>query len=425
MRRGVRGAGHHAVGDALVHHHGSEIRDVGHDLAGPLDAHALVLANLGVLGRELLGIVRGLGVEHLRPVEVDSEFGCTPADRAFLAEDGQLRHLSLQQATRGAEDSVVAALGEHDVLAVGASTMNELVLEHLRSGDRGNFQFESIEECPGVDALLHQAQGSVDLALRTHRHPPARLRRSRGGVEGAQLGGQDRQPRTQSGDEASNCRMRFDAAVHDDPCQRGKALGLMGVDECQQNIRPIRRHDDDDALGEPFENVLGGHATDHDALGLSLHQFHVTAVELAVDRLEQLGHRRGHEQRDLRQAPSGYTQWFQRSGDLVQGLRITPIGDDSSEVRMIVVQLGQTQLRQLEDLVGSSVRPAQRQKHRCSQARRDARVEAQFARTADIGVVAADDDHRIALRRDVVEARDDLAERGVGIGMHRLVGDTE
>ena len=76
VRRGVRGARHHAVDHAVVHHHRAEVGDVVDDLAGLLDGDALVLAQLGVLLGELLAQLAGLRVEHRRRRQVDAEFGC-------------------------------------------------------------------------------------------------------------------------------------------------------------------------------------------------------------------------------------------------------------------------------------------------------------------------------------------------------------
>ena len=44
VRGGVRGTGHHAVDDVVVHQHGAEIGHIVDDLAGLLDGDALALA---------------------------------------------------------------------------------------------------------------------------------------------------------------------------------------------------------------------------------------------------------------------------------------------------------------------------------------------------------------------------------------------
>lgn len=47
----------------------------------------------------------------------------------------------------------------------------------------------------------------------------------------------------------------------------------------------------------------------------------------------------------------------------------------------------------------------------------------ELARGGDVGVVAADDQHRVAMVGDPVEAINDLGQRGVGILVQLLVAD--
>ena len=54
----------------------------------------------------------------------------------LLAEDGQVGHAALQQAAGRRQDAVVVALGQHDVLAVRAGPVEQLVLEHQRRDHR-------------------------------------------------------------------------------------------------------------------------------------------------------------------------------------------------------------------------------------------------------------------------------------------------
>ncbi len=96
------------------------------------------------------------------------------------------------------------------------------------------------------------------------------------------IGNRGAEPCHQTGDR----RVRLDAAVHDDAGERRKALRLMGIDEGEQHVGSVRGRDDDDALGQAFEDVLGRHATDHDPQRFSLQQRRVTGVQCAVHRLE-------------------------------------------------------------------------------------------------------------------------------------------
>ena len=79
--------------------------------------------------------------------EVDAQFGGAGAHARFLAEDGQVGHLALQQPAGGAQDAVVAALGQHDALAVGASALHEAELEHEGRDDVGARRAEGPQIC--------------------------------------------------------------------------------------------------------------------------------------------------------------------------------------------------------------------------------------------------------------------------------------
>ena len=115
MRRGVGGTGDHAVGEAELHHHGAEVGDIGDRVESEVERDALVGADALVLLREALAQLRIEGAHHGRGFDVEPEIAGPTAHLALLSEDGQARHLALQHGGRGAQDAVVAALGQHDV----------------------------------------------------------------------------------------------------------------------------------------------------------------------------------------------------------------------------------------------------------------------------------------------------------------------
>ena len=88
------------------------------DLPGPLDGHALVLADLGVLLGELPTKLAGLRVEHGRGSQVDTQFCCPRADLPFITQDRQLRDVAPQQPTGRLQDPVVIAFGQNYAFAV-------------------------------------------------------------------------------------------------------------------------------------------------------------------------------------------------------------------------------------------------------------------------------------------------------------------
>ncbi len=165
VRGRVHRAGHHPVGQAQVHHHGAEVRDVGDDLAGPLDGHPLVGAGLGVLDGEPLHQLRIVrGHDRARRSRSSAERRRAGADQLLVAEQGQVGDAATQQDRRRLEDPVVGALRQHDVLAVRAGALHQLVLEHQRRPDLRRRHVDRLQQRLGVDLLGEQPPGGLDLA---------------------------------------------------------------------------------------------------------------------------------------------------------------------------------------------------------------------------------------------------------------------
>ncbi len=155
--RRVGGAGDHPVGEAEVHHHRAEVGHVGDDLAGPLERHPLVRPEPGVLRGEPLHELRVRRRDDGGLVQVQPEHRGPGADGILLTEQGQPRHAAAQQDGGGLEDPVVAALRQHDVLAVGPGPLHQLVLEHQRCAHVGGRHVDGVEQGRGVDAARRTA----------------------------------------------------------------------------------------------------------------------------------------------------------------------------------------------------------------------------------------------------------------------------
>ena len=85
--------------------------------------------------------------------------------------------------------------------------------------------------------------------------------------------------------------------------------------------------------------------------------------------------------------------------------------------------LGQTYVDDLDNLDGGTVLGFHREHDGGTEVGRDAGVRRQFTRCGDIGVVAADDQDRVALVGDVVIAIDDVGDRRVRVLVQLLVAD--
>ena len=303
VRRGVRGPGDHAVGQPELDHHRAEVRHRGDDLPRPVHGHALVLAHLGVLDGEPLEQLAVVRVDDRGGVEVEAQLRGARADGGLLAEDREVRDAALQQGRRGAQDPVVAALGEHHVLAVGAGPVQQRELEHQRGDHLGPLHVERGQQRRTVDVLLEQRQGRVDLALRVGREAPVRVADGARGPEGAQLGGQDRQPAPEPVHQPRDQRRRTEPAVEDDPGERREPFGLVRHEQAEQHVRPVARRDHDRPVRQLAQQVLDGHGADDDVEHLARQQRLVARDQGPAHRLRQLPDGRGGEQRVLRHRP--------------------------------------------------------------------------------------------------------------------------
>ena len=193
--------------------------------------------------------------------------------------------------------------------------------------------------------------------------------------------------------------MQLKATVEDHARQRRKALGRMGTHDREHDIGSIAGRDDRHAFLQPFEHVFGRHAGHQHIHRLARQQRRIAADHCALDRFLQLGHRRGDQQRLLRQHIALRLELFERRGHRIQLARVTPVGHDRGGVSVLGGDLRQTYVDDLGDLLGCAVLGLHRQHDGCTQVGRDSRVRRQLARCGDVGVVAADDQHRVAAGR--------------------------
>ena len=112
---------------------------------------------------------------------------------------------------------------------------------------------------------------------------------------------------------------------------------------------------------------------------------------------------------------------LQRLGDGGHLRRVATVGHHRRGVGVLAGDLGETQLDDLGDLVGRAVLGLDRQHDRCAEVGGDAGVGVQLAGRGDVGVVAADDHHGVALVGHLVVAVDDVGDRRVGIVVQLLV----
>ena len=435
MRRGVLRAGHHAVGQAQVHHEGAEVGDIRDRVARLQHGHSFVGAQPRVLLGEALAQLRVERVEHLRRGEIEPELRTPRAHLGLVAEDGQLGDLALDEGARRAEHAVVGALGEHDPLLLRPRPFEQAVLEHERGHHRRRAHLQQLEQRLLVDVRLEQRECGVVLALRLGGETSARLRDLRGRVVGAEVVARDRQGGVEALDQALDLRRQVEPAVQDDARQRREGSGCMGEQRREEHVRPVPRHDHDRPLGQPREHVLHRHRGDDHAERLALEQLGIPGDQRGRGRLEQGGDRRCDEEGILRDRPHGQLlivdRGFDRRLDLRQLVGVRAVGDDRQQLGMRAVQLGGGEFGDLTHALrgtcgGAVRRPSpEHEQNRRPEVRGDARVEAQLGGAADVGEVGAEDDDGVALPFDGGETGDDLRQRGIRIRVHQVVVDPD
>ena len=158
---------------------------------------------------------------------------------------------------------------------------------------------------------------------------------------------------------------------------------------------------------------------------LAFAQLGVAADRCPVHGLLQFGHRRRRQQRLFGQHIAARREHVQRLGDRGEFGRRATVGHHRRGVGMLGGQFGQAHLDDTGDLVGGAAFGAHRQQHRRAEVDRDPGVDRELGGAGDVGVVAADDHHRVARLRHRVIAVDDVGDRGVGVGVQLLVGHAD
>ena len=182
----VRGARHHAVGLARVHHQRAEVRHVGHRLERELLGHALVLAQLVVAAGVALAQRRRSAGSTMRapPTGRDRARPRAPRTSSGSPRIVRLDDPAPQQDVGGAQHAVVVALGQHDVLRARLRALDQLVLEHDRRQPRGPLEADLLLElAAGRRRDSNAPSAARDLALVVGAdHRPHRLDHGRGRV---------------------------------------------------------------------------------------------------------------------------------------------------------------------------------------------------------------------------------------------------
>ena len=264
VRRGVRGAGDHAVGQPELDHHRAEVGHRRDDLARPLDGHALVLAHLGVLDGEPLEQLAVVRVDDRGVVEVEAQLGGAGADGRLVAEDREVaRRRAAAGSTRRAGSGRRSPSGSTTCwrsARARSSSANSNISGVTTSG-----RSTSSAASRAAPSTCCSNSDSAVSTLRCESAGEASVRVADGarGPERAQLGADDRQPAAEPVDQAGDQRRGQEAAVEDDAGQRREAVGLVRHEQAEQHVGAVAGRDDDRPVGQPVQQVLDRHRADH------------------------------------------------------------------------------------------------------------------------------------------------------------------
>ena len=200
----------------------------------------------------------------------------------------------------------------------------------------------------------------------------------------------------------------------------------MGEEQTQQHIAPVGRSDDDAPLEEPVQDVGHGHRSDDEPEGLAVEERLVAMGEGAGDRSHQLTHGGGVEHRlgrdgVCRDVPEETREGL-RGG--LEGGSGDAVGDDGQHLGVVGACLVGRDVRGGSDLLGEASGARDDEDHRSVEVGRDPCVVGELRRRRDVRVVRADDEHRLVVARDRVEAVHDRRHRPLGVGMDVVVADT-
>jgi hypothetical protein len=172
----------------------------------------------------------------------------------------------------------------------------------------------SAEQGLDVEAALDQRDGGLQLARGPGGDAPASRPQPRRGGHGPAVGGDDGEDHVEALDEPLHLRGQREAPVEDDAGQRRERRGPVREQHPQDDVLTVAGHDHDAAVEESVEDVRHRHRPDHQTHALALEPGRVAVDQSPVARLHQVPHRRGPQQRCLRECLHGDPDTRRHSG---------------------------------------------------------------------------------------------------------------
>ena len=240
------------------------------------------------------------------------------------------------------------------MLAVGARSLEQVVLEHEGRHDVRSRDVEPVHERLGVDVALPQRERCVVLALAVGGQTPPRAHDCEHGVVRARLGPDDRQARVEAFDEALHGIRSLEPAIEHDRREARKSLARMRHEHGEQHFAAIAGDEHDGTLGEAGEHVLHRHAGDDGAQHFALQQRLVASLEGAPTRLHDRSDRGRDEVRVFGDGRHERLRCHRLHGGAngVERLDVGAVRDDAQQLRVLVIELSHGDLGDPAHVVG-------------------------------------------------------------------------
>jgi len=199
----------------------------------------------------------------------------------------------------------------------------------------------------------------------------------------------------------------------------------VGEEQPEQDVAAVGGGDDDASFEDPVEHVGHGHGGDDEPERLAVEQGLVTVGEAPLHGRHQLADGGGVQDRlrrdgVCRDVTEAARQGRRRGSD---GLGRHPVGDDGEQPGVVGARLLRSGVGGRPRLLRGPAGAGDDQEHRGVEVGRDAGVVGELGRRGDVGVVGAEDEHRLEPLGHGVEALDDRRHGRVPVGVDVVVAD--
>ena len=196
----------------------------------------------------------------------------------------------------------------------------------------------------------------------------------------------------------------------------------MRHEHAEQHVDAIARCDHNPAVHQPVEDIRERHGADKYVDGLSAQHLRITAAQCSATRLEQVADSRSSEERLLRDdiRRHGSSQCIPHGVELVG---VDAVRNDREQPPVPGGDLGGGHVGDRTDIMRRPASAVHHEQNGCAQVGGDPGVVRELGRAAYPGVVAADDDHGVAIRGRLVVSVDDRRHGGVRVGVDPVVAD--